>query len=111
MITGGETVKVIRKSSSTVDAYGNPVFTETQINYDNVLIGWSSGDEPVEVDARPQIGKVTLYFPPGSAAIRDDDEFEFHNQRWVKDGRVQDWTSPFHGFEVGPVVIVRQQLG
>jgi hypothetical protein len=110
MITGVETVKVIRKSSSTVDAYGNPVFTETEINFRDVLIGWGSGDEPVEVDSRPQVGKVTLYFQPGSV-IHDTDEFEFHNQRWVKDGRVQDWTSPFHGFETGPVVIVRQQLG
>lgn len=110
MIQGTETVKIWRKSSSTFDVYGNPVVSETMINMDNVLISWSSGDEPVEVDAKPQVGKATLYFEPDTV-IRPDDEFEFHGHRWVKDGRVQDWVSPFVGLEVGPVVIVRQQLG
>lgn len=110
MIQGTETVKVIRKSSASVDGYGNPIFTTNEINFDDVLIGWASGDEPVEVDSQPQKGKATLYFAPGSV-INDDDEFEFRDQRWVKDGRVQDWESPFVGLEVGPVVIVRQQLG
>ena len=110
MITGTETVVIYRKSSSSFDEYGNAVPVISEITENNVLIGWGAVDEPVEVDARPQIGKVTLYFQPGTI-IQPEDSFGFHNTKWVKDGQVQDWQSPFHGFETGPVVIVRQQLG
>ena len=110
MIMGTETVVIHRKTATGFDAYGNATVTIEEINQDNVLIGWGAVDEPVEVDARPQVGKVTLYFEPGTV-IEPEDSFEFHNTKWVKDGQVQEWESPFFGFETGPVVIVRQQLG
>lgn len=110
MILGSETVVIRRKSSASEDAYGNPIQSVTEITVNDALISYSGGDEPVNSDSKPEIGKATLYFQPGTF-IDHTDEFVFHGAKWVKDGLVQDWVSPFVELSTGTVVKVRQHNG
>jgi hypothetical protein len=110
VLTGNETVTILRRASGARDEYGLPAVTETEITVDGVLVGFDSTDEPVSDMEDPQMTALTLYFPVGTV-ILPNDEFAVRGDVFVKAGRQQDWNSPFAGFEAGVVVKVRQRLG
>lgn len=109
-LTGTESVTIVRRALGSVDEYGLNSFTTSEIVINKVLVGFGSTSEPVTADGSPQDIAVTLYFPHGTV-IQPEDEFIIRGNRWVKDGRVMDWVSPFGGFDPGVVVNVRQRLG
>lgn len=110
MITGTETVTIIRRALGATDEYGIPTETVTEIEMTRVLVGFGSTSEPVSAEADPQNLGITLYFPSGTV-IEQNDEFIIRGERFVKNGRAMDWVSPFSGFDAGVVVPVRQHLG
>jgi len=110
MLSGIETVTIVRRTSTGVDEFGLPTYSDSEIPVSGVLVGFDSTNEPVEVDGKPQNVFVTLYFPEGTV-IESGDDFLVRQERFVKDGRQMDWVSPFGSFETGVVVKVRQVLG
>lgn len=110
MLDGNETVVIIRESTGARDEYGLPSVTESEITIDNVLVGFVSTNEPVSDSENPQNVSATLYFQPGTQ-IYPNDRFVIRGEIFVKDGRAQDWESPFAGFQAGVVVNVRQRVG
>ena len=110
MITGTETVTIVRKIAGTFDEFGNPSYINEQIVIPKVLIGFGPTDQPVSAEANPQSTDLTLYFPNGTP-IGTDDEFIIRGERFVKAGRAMDLQSPFIGFDAGVVVNVRQYRG
>jgi hypothetical protein len=110
MIQGVESVTIIRKTSTGTDSYGLPVETEQEIVVPRVLVGFGSSSEPVSAVEDPQATALTLYFEQGTV-IEQRDEFIVRGERFVKDGRQQDWVTPFPGFFPGVVVNVREHRG
>lgn len=110
MITGTETVTIIRKLAGAADEFGNPTYINEQFDVPRVLIGFGPTDQPVSAEANPQSTDLTIYFPNGTQ-IQTDDEFIIRGERFVKNGRAMDWQSPFIGFDAGVVVNVRQYRG
>jgi hypothetical protein len=110
MISGIETVTIVRRTGTGFDEFGLPTHTTTNIQVSGVLVGFDSTKEPVELDGVPQSVFVTLYFPNGTV-IESGDEFIIRQERFVKDGRQMDWVSPFDNFDPGVVVKVRQVVG
>ena len=105
----GEPISVIRRSYSTIDAYGNPVWTTETVSLGTGLVGYSSTSEPTDVDRDSIDERATLYFPAG-VFIDSGDVFIIRGERWVKDGHAQAWAS-MQNVSRGVVVPVRRQDG
>jgi hypothetical protein len=110
MIQGVESVTIVRKTTTGTDEYGLPVTTTQQIVVPRVLVGFGSTEEPVSAFEDPQAERVTLYFEQGTV-IQQQDEFIVRGEKFVKDGRHNDWLTPFSGFFPGVVVYVRAHRG
>lgn len=110
LITGTESVTIVRRTLGVKDEYGLPGKITEHIIIPKVLVGFGPTNQPVSAEANPQVTEVTLYFPNGTQ-IEPNDEFLIRGELFVKDGRVMDWQSPFIGFDAGVVVNVRQHLG
>lgn len=110
-VRGIETVTIIRRSTTgTRDEYGMAVHTTANVTVNNVLVAFDQTNEPVIDGRKPQDTGITLYFPMGTT-INEGDEFEIRGERWLKDGRQEDWISPWASFQTGVVVKVRQRVG
>jgi hypothetical protein len=107
--SGGETVTIKRRAEASTDSYGNKTYTTSNIVIKNVLVGFGSTDEPIDVERDAIDAKITLYFPRGTV-IEDSDKFTIRNSEWVKDGQAQTYNPPFQ-FSAGVVVYVRQRRG
>lgn len=110
MISGVESVTIVRKTTTGTDSYGLPVETEQEIVVPRVLVGFGSTEEPVSAFEDPQAQRITLYFEQGTV-IEQRDEFIVRGDRFVKDGRHHDWVTPFPGFFPGVVVHIREHRG
>lgn len=110
MIQGVESVTIVRKATTGTNEYGLPEETTQEIVVPRVLVGFGSTSEPVSAFEDPQAERVTLYFDPGTV-IEQRDEFIVRGERFVKDGRHEDWATPFAGFFPGVIVYVRAHRG
>lgn len=110
MLTGNETVTIVRHSRTGQNEYGLPVDIESEISVSGVLVAFGGTAEPVSDNEDPITVDLSLYFPPGTSVLPND-EFIVRGERFVKAGRQQDWNSPFASLETGVVVNVRQRLG
>jgi hypothetical protein len=109
ILTGDESVYIIRRSESGVDDYGNPTHSTASILIANCLVGWGGSSSPQDPARDALDGSVTLYLPPGTS-VADGDLFEIAEELWEKDGDPQNW-DVVNGFEVGVVVHVRRRRG
>lgn len=107
--TGGETVQIKRRSANGTDGYGNKTYTITTITVKNVLIGFGSSAEPVQIERDAIDAKLTLYLPNGTA-VEDGDRFIIRGSEWVKDGIPQVFNPPFD-YSAGVVLEVRRRDG
>jgi hypothetical protein len=107
--SGGETVTIKRRTEAATDAYGNKTYTTANIVVKNVLVGFGSTTEPIDVERDAIDAKITLYFPKGTV-INDGDQFTIRNSEWIKDGQPAVYNPPFQ-FSAGVVVYVRQTRG
>lgn len=99
----GELVEIVRRSQTSTDSYGLPVYEQVSIPVQGVLVAPGGSSEPVLTGADPVDGAFTLYFPTGTV-IEPLDRFIVRGSEWVKDGTADDWG-------VGVVVKVRQRNG
>ena len=110
IIRGDEPIFIHRKTESSVDVYGNPTFTTSEILVRDCLFWFGSSNEPVDVARDPIDARLTIVFPKGTE-ILDGDEFEIRETMWVKDGEAQEWLDVFPAMETGVVVNVRRRNG
>lgn len=111
MIRGNESVDIIRRSSAgSVDAYGNPTFSNTTVTIDGVLVANGSTNEPVDASRTPVDASLTVFLPAGST-ITDGDILVIRGEEWVKDGDAQEWPQLWAGFTPGVVLNVRRRRG
>jgi hypothetical protein len=110
IVKGDEPIFIHRKVESSVDEYGNPVYTQEEILVRDCLFWFGSTDEPVQVSRNPLDAKLTVVFPK-SVEILDGDEFEIRETMWVKDGEAQNWLDVFPNMVTGIVVNVRRRDG
>jgi hypothetical protein len=105
----GESVTIVRRTLGSVDDYGNPTATTSNVTVNNCLVGWGSTSEPALTDADPIATSMTLYMPAGTV-VHDGDEFVVRGDRFVKDGMAQEWTSMLNVAK-GVVVSLRRHDG
>lgn len=62
----GITVTLYARSSSSVDGFGAPVYTESQVNVENVLVAPTKEEEVTsEIQLYGRRSEYTLYLPKG----------------------------------------------
>ena len=110
MLSGIETVILVRRSLGALDEYGLPNVTETQVTVSGVLLGYADPEQQILVDSESITEKVTLYFPHGTV-VEPTDDFIINGERWLQDGQVQKWVSPFSNFKIGVVAQARRKVG
>lgn len=108
MIAGNETVTILRRSGSSLDDFGLPSYTITQLDIQGCLFAPGGGSEPVDVQRDAVDAKGTLYMP-SATQVEPGDVFVIRGSEWVKDAPAQEWVSPFTGLETGLVINVRQR--
>ncbi len=105
----GETVTIVRRTLGSVDDYGNPTATTSNVTVTGCLVGWGMTNEPALADADPVATQVTLYMPAGTT-VQDGDEFIVRGDTFVKDGMAQAWSSMLN-VSKGVVVMLRRRDG
>ena len=79
----GITVNLINQIQSGTDPFGNPIYSETKTQVDNVLVSPVSSD--VIVESLNLYGKTAVYnlaIPKGDEHIWEDQIVEFFGERW-----------------------------
>jgi hypothetical protein len=109
MFKGTETVTVIGRSAGTVNAYGIPEQIIVSYNIADCLVEYDSTSEPVLATENPVVQTATVYIPL-PALVDEFDEFDIRGERWVKDGSVMQWESPFGRPVEFLIVKVRRRL-
>jgi hypothetical protein len=93
ILRGGEKVIIKREvSTETVDDYGNPIVTTTNIIVKNCLIAFGTTSEPIDVNRNPADIQLTVYMPKGTVVL-DGDIFIIRETEFVKNGLPADWKS------------------
>lgn len=89
LYAGSTTVTLIKRTASQTDAFNAPVYTETSVQVDHVLIG-----EPSTAAITNDLqmwGKrcaYTLAIPKGDTNVWEDQYVEFFGRRWHVYGNV-----------------------
>lgn len=89
LYAGSTTVTLINRTASQVDAFNAPIYTESSVQVDHVLIG-----EPSTAAITNDLqmwGKrcaYTLAIPKGDTNIWEDQYVEFFGRRWHVYGNV-----------------------
>lgn len=85
----GITVKLITREQIGSDPFGAPIYKNTAVDVDNVLISPANGTEIVEKESL--YGKKAVYnlgIPKGDKHEWEDAEVEFFGKRWKVFGPV-----------------------
>lgn len=81
----GITVTLYEKASASVDAFNNPVYTETAVTVDNVLISPTDGvgEELLDtLNLNGRVGHYTLAVPKGDNHTWEGNRVEFFGRSW-----------------------------
>lgn len=79
----GITVTVINKIETSKDPLGNPIYEDSPIEVDNVLVAPTSSDDVVnQLSLTGKKAVYTLAIPKGNTNDWEDKEVLFFNQRW-----------------------------
>ena len=109
MFRGNETVTVIGHTAGAVDEYGIPTQAIASYNVVDCLVEFDSTSEPTSADSDPIVQTATVYLPL-PVLVGEFDELEIRGERWVKDGAVVEWDSPFSRPVEYAIVKVRRRL-
>lgn len=83
MIIRGITVTLVSKIETGKDPFGEPVFTESEIEVDNVLISPTTSDDIVnQLTISGKKAVYTLAIPKGDTNTWEDQEVRFFGERW-----------------------------
>ena len=79
----GITVTLVSKTETGKDPFGEPVFTESEIEVDNVLISPTTSDDIVnQLTISGKKAVYTLAIPKGDTNTWEDQEVRFFGERW-----------------------------
>lgn len=79
----GETVSLHVKTKTGVDQFNKPIYQDTIVNVNNVLIGQpTSEDNKDALDLYGKKAKYTLAIPKGDSHKWEDTEVEFFGRKW-----------------------------
>lgn len=79
----GITITLVDKIQTSLDPFGNPIFTDAEIPIKNVLVGPTSSDDIVnQLDLTGRKAVYTLAIPKGDTHNWENKEVKFFNQRW-----------------------------
>lgn len=82
-ILKGIPIKLIKKIKSDEDPFGNPIYTETEITVDNVLIAPVSGDDVInQLNLTGRKAVYQLAIPKGDTNTWENQEVRFFGERW-----------------------------
>ena len=102
-----ESITRIRRSSTSTDSYGQPVYTTTSTTlqaYVSARISTTNfdPDQVVVVDG------LTIYLP-GGTDVQDDDRFEIRGRTYEIDGEAFDWRDGLGTWNPGVVVNLQRE--
>lgn len=79
----GITVTLISKQQTGTDPFGSPIYSDVEVNVDNVLVAPTSSDDVVNQQSLTGRKAVyTLAIPKGNTHNWENVEVLFFNQRW-----------------------------
>ena len=83
MTIKGITVTLVSKIETGKDPFGEPVFEESEIEVDNVLISPTTSDDIVnQLTISGKKAVYTLAIPKGDTNTWEDQEVRFFGERW-----------------------------
>lgn len=101
-----ESVTLIRRTSSTSDAYGLPIYSESQTTLQAAVTSRTTS-KTVGASEITITDGITLYLD-GGADVRNDDQFVVRGKRYLVDGEPFDWVNGLGTWNPGVVVDLRR---
>lgn len=103
-----ETVVRVRRTSNSVDAYGQPIWAETSTNI-QAIVSARTGSKTVGAAEITVTSGLTCYLP-ANTDVQNDDVFIVRGVRYVLDGESFDWRSAFGSWSPGTVIDLQREL-
>jgi SPP1 family predicted phage head-tail adaptor len=103
-----ESITRTRRSSTSVDSYGQPVFTTTTSTVNAIVSARVSGTN-FDADQIVVTDGLTVYLPSGYD-VRDDDTFTIRGKVYEIDGEAFDWRDGLGSWSPGTVVNLQRQI-
>ena len=103
-----ESITQIRRSSTSTDSYGQPVFTTTTSTVQAIVSARVSGTN-FDADQIVVTDGLTIYLPSGHD-VQDDDTFTIRGKVYEIDGEAFDWRDGLGSWAPGTVVNLQRQI-
>lgn len=104
-----ELVQIIRRSSVSVDEYGEPVFTTTEIDVQAIVANRTAmGTTLFEAGEISLVQGLRLFLPAGTD-VQDDDRFRVRGKVYEMDGDAFDWRDGLGSWNPGVVVDLQKE--
>jgi hypothetical protein len=102
-----ESVHLIRRNSVSVDEYGEPVFTTTEVELQALVANRTSATlfEAAEISL---VQGLRLFLPAGTEVL-DDDKFRVRGKTYEQDGEAFDWRDGLGSWNPGVVVDLQKE--
>lgn len=103
-----ESITQTRRSSTSTDSYGQPVFTTTTSTVNATVSARVSGTN-FDADQIVVTDGLTIYLPTGHD-VQDDDTFTIRGKLYEIDGEAFDWRDGLGSWSPGTVVNLQRQI-
>ena len=103
-----ESITQTRRSSTSTDSYGQPVFTTTTSTVQAIVSARVSGTN-FDADQIVVTDGLTIYLPSGHD-VQDDDTFTIRGKVYEIDGEAFDWRDGLGSWAPGTVVNLQRQI-
>jgi len=103
-----ESITQTRRNSTSVDSYGQPVFTTTSSTVQAIVSARVSGTN-FDADQIVVTDGLTIYLPSGHD-VQDDDTFTIRGKVYEIDGEAFDWRDGLGSWAPGTVVNLQRQI-
>jgi SPP1 family predicted phage head-tail adaptor len=103
-----ESITQTRRNSTSVDSYGQPVFTITTSTVNAIVSARVSGTN-FDADQIVVTDGLTIYLPSGHD-VQDDDTFTVRGKVYEIDGEAFDWRAGLGSWSPGTVVNLQRQI-
>ncbi len=102
-----ESITQTQRNSTSVDSYGQPVFTTTTSTVNAIVSARVSGTN-FDADQIVVTDGLTIYLPSGHD-VQDDDTFTVRGKVYEIDGEAFDWRAGLGSWSPGTVVNLQRQ--
>lgn len=102
-----ESITRIRRSSTSTDSYGQPVYTTTEATLQAFVSARLSGTN-FDADQIVVTDGLTIYLPAGTEVL-DDDRFSIRGKTYEIDGEAFEWKEGLGSWNPGVVVNLQRE--